>query len=1680
MKPFFVFLTILTCVVGRANAAQRPNLVVIMADDMGYTDIGCYGSEIQTPVLDDLAANGLRFTQFYNTSRCCPTRASLLTGLYSHQAGIGLMTSDRGYDAYRGDLNRRCVTIAEALRPVGYRSYMAGKWHVTRHVGPKADNANWPLQRGFDRFYGTITGAGSFYDPATLCRGNTYITPENDPEYQPEQFYYTDAISDHAARYVADHFRDHADEPFFLYVAYTSAHWPMHAPQSDIAKYDGLYDQGYEPIRNARHRKAIAQGVLSDRWPLSNGAIDWEGVPHRDWEIRCMEVYAAMVDRMDQGIGRIIKQLRQAGALDNTLVVYLQDNGGCAEGYGRRNNDDRKADFDFKPFGPNDLQTKIWPPMQTRDGRWVRTGPTTMPGEEDTFVAYGTGWANVSNTPFRGYKHDGYEGGISTPFIVHWPDGIGREWRGQIVKTPSHLIDLMPTFLDLAGATYPRVVAGQAIQPMEGVSLVPALSGKSIGRDKPIGFEHHGNLALRDGRWKIVSAYRRDQPTKWELYDMENDRTEGRDLALQHPQRLRTMVAQWQAWADRVGVQPWPLAPKPATRKPTASIAPGNRWQHPSATRFEDPFEEPHDFLGKGTSQTGWDGMLGLGTDQTADRIAAADGRLWLQSSRGRYQEPWRPLGPFLYKTLSGDFRATVKVTDYERLSFNNGGIMARAASPEDAGKGEDWISIDYFPIYGGIYARLADDNRRSEPSNNGQGTGADPYLRLERLGHQFFLSHSPDGVHWQPLPGSPFTRDDLTGIPLQVGLFQATYSDHQGQIGFDHFTLEQLPPVSKARNSFPAHGQERLPPTLSLAWIPGHDAQYHEVYLGTSRESVASATPETESIYRGRFPATQTSLLLNALADGQNYYWRIDEGTDHEKHRGEIWSFKTYERTIATFEGSTATEPLRPRWELMGEGDLEKTREHSHSGRAALRFTSRRPGAEATLTLKGDHDWNDSANPFKSLRLYLRGAPGNDLEQISLALEDNDWQSSRATIALDNTDALGQDRWTRWEIDLQQFVSSNPALRLGKIRKLSLGLVGRGTIWIDDLALESPPATPSSSISGDRLVQTVPFHRVRVTGGLWRERMDVNRQVSLPHVWSRCEDSITGDGRASKRLDNFRKAGGSLEGDFSGTYFNDSDVYKILEGTAHSLRNQPNNELEAYADQVIDWIESAQWDDGYLFTFYSLPERQPQRRWTDIGGQHELYCAGHLIEAAIAYHEATGKRKLLDVALRFANLICATFGPGKLETAPGHQEIELALLKLYEATGETRFKDTARFFIDQRGRDGHRRLYGTYSQDHQPFFRQEKAVGHSVRATYLFSAATDLARLDGDAAYANALFRLWDDIVNTKTYLTGGIGQPGGPEGFAGAYQLGNACYAETCSGIGFALWNHRMHRLTGESRYADLIERILLNNMLASLSFRGDRHAYTNPLTTEGRERWEWPDHDCACCPSNLVRVLSSIGGYIYSHNADTILINQYIANSGTVDLASGQVGVTQKTNYPWSGTVTIEVEPARESEFEIKLRIPCWARNQPLPGHLYRYLETEGHKQEIILEVNEAPIPVNIDRGYVSIRRSWRPGDTLQLHLPMPVRRVVAHPKATANKGLVALERGPIVYCAEFKDNDIPVSQLALSDDSVFQTRMEPDFFQGAVTLTSGDTKFIPYFLYANRGPGWMRVWIPRENL
>ena len=547
---------LLACLPGIAHAqdAPRPNIILIMSDDMGYSDVGCYGGEIPTPNLDALAMKGLRYTQFYNTGRCCPTRASLLTGLYAHQAGVGRMTSDDKLPGYRGDLSFSAVTIAEALKPAGYSTYMSGKWHVTTKLTQDKSKHNWPRQRGFDRFYGTIIGAGSFFDPWTLTRDNAQITPDNDPLYKPKAYHYTDAISDNAAMFIKDHAGNAEaqglDKPFFLYMAYTAPHWPLHALPEDIEKFKGKFGKGYEHYRKQRFTKMKELGLIKEGWELSETVGDWSKVKPelREWEERCMEVYAAMIHQMDRGIGKVVQTLKDTGQYENTLILYLHDNGGCHEGMGRRKKTTRDA---RGPYGKDELQTKMTP-LHSRAGLPVRQGAGVMPGPSETYHAYGWNWANVSNTPFRFHKSRVHEGGISTPLIAHWPKGITR--HGELRQRIGHLIDVMPTFIEVAGATYPEILNGHTIKPIEGVSLVASFD-QDEQVDRVLMWEHYTTAAIRDGKWKLVKL---GGNKPWELYDMERDRSEMNNLAGAMPEKVKELSAKWEAEAKRTLILPRP------------------------------------------------------------------------------------------------------------------------------------------------------------------------------------------------------------------------------------------------------------------------------------------------------------------------------------------------------------------------------------------------------------------------------------------------------------------------------------------------------------------------------------------------------------------------------------------------------------------------------------------------------------------------------------------------------------------------------------------------------------------------------------------------------------------------------------------------------------------------------------------------------------------------------------------------------------------------------------------------------------------------------------------------------------------------------------------------------------------------------------------------------------------
>jgi arylsulfatase len=508
-------------------APRRPNIVLIMADDMGFSDIGCYGSEISTPNLDALAGQGIRFTRFANNARCCPTRAALLTGLYSHQTGVGGMVNDQKLPGYRGFLNDRCVTIAEALKPAGYRTLMAGKWHVGE------DRPHWPTDRGFDRYFGLISGASNFFtlDPERKMALDGQPWRPSKPGY-----YMTDAFTDRALQFLAE--PESRQRPFFLYLAYTSPHWPLHARDEDIARYKDRYHGGWDALRAERHQRMLKMGIVEERWGLSprDPRIPaWKDAPDKEWQARRMAVYAAQIDRMDQNIGRIVKQVRDLGQEDNTLFLFLADNGGCAE----------NIEIGFR--GKQGT-------YKTLDGREVRLGndPQIMPGPADTFQSYGIAWANASNTPFRRYKSWVHEGGIASPLVARWPGAIKQP--GLLSHEPGHIIDIMATALDAAGAAYPATHAGRPITPLEGRSLLPVFRGGKRQPHNALFWEHMGNRAVRQDQWKLVAE--RGQP--WELYDIEADRTERRNLAAERPELVRKLETVYDAWAKRAQVVPAP------------------------------------------------------------------------------------------------------------------------------------------------------------------------------------------------------------------------------------------------------------------------------------------------------------------------------------------------------------------------------------------------------------------------------------------------------------------------------------------------------------------------------------------------------------------------------------------------------------------------------------------------------------------------------------------------------------------------------------------------------------------------------------------------------------------------------------------------------------------------------------------------------------------------------------------------------------------------------------------------------------------------------------------------------------------------------------------------------------------------------------------------------------------
>ncbi len=664
----------------------------------------------------------------------------------------------------------------------------------------------------------------------------------------------------------------------------------------------------------------------------------------------------------------------------------------------------------------------------------------------------------------------------------------------------------------------------------------------------------------------------------------------------------------------------------------------------------------------------------------------------------------------------------------------------------------------------------------------------------------------------------------------------------------------------------------------------------------------------------------------------------------------------------------------------------------------------------------------------------------------------------------------------------------------LGETGSSEFGIALLLALFIAVTFLSCSPAGKQDKATaiGNYTITPVDLRDVKLTDRFWLPIVQRIQDKTIPYALDKC--------RKEGRLDNFLIAGGYIKGDTKGLMpFDDTDVYKIIEGASMSLISAPNPELEKQLDNIIGIIGKGQESDGYLTTWRTInPKRPPSswvkvnegRRWESLEASHELYNAGHLYEAAYAHYKATGKKNFLEIAYKNADLVEKTFGDGKGQIAavPGHQIIETGLIKLYYASGKEEYLRLAKYFLDNRGRSEHHQLNdnylsAAYSQDHLPVIDQDEVVGHAVRAMYMYAAMTDIAVLMNDADYGNAVDRLWRNMVEKKIYLTGGIGAKHEGEAFGGNYELPNlTAYNETCAAIGSVYWNHRLHCKTGLVQYMDVMERTLYNGLLAGLSLDGTHFFYPNPLESDGKYPFNQGAHtrkdwfDCSCCPTNLIRFIPSVAGLLYSKSTDTLYVNLYTSSEARVPLENTILEIRQETQFPWSGTVNIHVFSTKDVLTILKLRIPSWVRNEVLPGDLYTYLEEKTDSP--VVRVNGETIEPSIKDGYIVLEKIWK-GDDISLEFPMIPRKVVADSKVAEDRGKMALEYGPLVYAFEQVDQTEDLDRLRIAPSESFNLKMENALLGGVVTLSNENAKAVPYYSWSNRGTGKMKVWIPIDK-
>jgi DUF1680 family protein len=627
-----------------------------------------------------------------------------------------------------------------------------------------------------------------------------------------------------------------------------------------------------------------------------------------------------------------------------------------------------------------------------------------------------------------------------------------------------------------------------------------------------------------------------------------------------------------------------------------------------------------------------------------------------------------------------------------------------------------------------------------------------------------------------------------------------------------------------------------------------------------------------------------------------------------------------------------------------------------------------------------------------------------------------------------------------------------------------------------------------------DYSISMIGPDKVKLTDSFWLPKIRTVQNTTIAYGFDKCQKE--------GRLENFLIAGGKKQGKVRGKMpFDDSDVYKIIEGASYSLMDEPNKALDAYLDSVIAIIEEGQEPDGYITTWFTIDPNKPPsnwvpktgKRWTGESGSHELYNSGHLFEAAAAHYIATGKRNLLDIAIRNADLLVRSFGPGKLTIPPGHQIVETGLIKLYRITHNEKYLELAKYFLDWRGDPKTHRLYGKYSQDHIPVTQQTEIVGHAVRAVYMYAGMTDIAAIYNDSAYLKAVKNIWNNLVERKMYITGGIGAKHEQESFGGDYELPNlTAYCETCAAIGDVYWNNRLFMLTGDAKYYDVIERTLYNGLISGISLDGKSFFYVNPLEADGkfrfnqgaRTRQHW--FDCSCCPTNLMRFIPSLPGLIYAVQKDALYVNLYMSNKATVSVNNKPITIEQQTAYPWQGDINIIINPEKAGEFTLNLRIPGWVQNQVLPSDLYSY--TDAVKGKVIITINGREIKYRTNLGYAAIKRKWNAGDEVKITLPISIRHIIANEKVKDDKNMAALEYGPIVYCVEGIDNNNQLDNLTLPDNAALKIEKRNDLLNG-VNIITGDVPSnngqevlkltaVPYYVWSNRGEGTMKVWLPRK--